>query len=389
MAQPYRAHAKDLLEPQRFPKQEQYPGGPEVPPYDVAGWTLPYQLGVRADAVDSAFAVSADPVASTGVEAPAAHCAASRRRAALDAANTGCYAAAFAALRRGQGVEIAAGGRRLAARRAPRVALYKPWTANMDEGWTRWVLEQYGVPFANVTDADVRGGKLAGYDVLVVPDMTPRQMRAGMSERQVPAPYAGGLGDSGVAAVRTFVQNGGRLVLLDRASGFAAQELGMAVRLTPAGGRGGEEGGGGEPPAAARAAGDSARGGAPAPRPYAPGSILRVLVDGTHPVAGGMADTAAVYFTNSTTLDVEGVAGARVIARYPARAEDILMSGYLSGGAALAGRAAAADAPFGRGRVVMFGFRPQYRGQSVGTFKMLFNALVAPDGRAGGERASR
>ena len=117
----------------------------------------------------------------------------------------------------------------------------------MDEGWTRWVLEQYGVPFTNVTDADVRGGKLGAYDVLLVPDMSARQMRSGMSERQVPAEYAGGLGDAGVAAVRTFVQNGGRLVLLDRASGFAAQELGMAVRLTTAGGRGGEEDGGSEP----------------------------------------------------------------------------------------------------------------------------------------------
>jgi ribosomal protein S18 acetylase RimI-like enzyme len=82
-----------------------------------------------------------------------------------------------------------------------------------------------------------------------------------------------------------------------------------------------------------------------------------------------------------------------VIARYPGRAEDILMSGYLSGGAALAGKAAAADAPFGRGRVVMFGFRPQYRGQSVGTFKMLFNALLASDppgaGAADAARATR
>ena len=100
-------------------------------------------------------------------------------------------------------------------------------------------------------------------------------------------------------------------------------------------------------------------------------------------------DTAAVYFTNSTTLDVGAVPGARVIARYPARAEDILMSGYLSGGAAIAGKAAAADAPLGRGRVVMFGFRPQYRGQSVGTFKMLFNALLAPADGAAGQRASR
>jgi ribosomal protein S18 acetylase RimI-like enzyme len=397
MAQPYRAHAKDLLEPQRFPKQEQYPGGPEVPPYDVAGWTLPYQLGVRADLVDSAFAVATGPVATVDVAEPASHCAAGTGGAALDASNTGCYAAAFAALRRGRAVELAAGRGRVAARALPRIALYKPWTANMDEGWTRWVFEQYGVPYTNVTDADVRGGTLAGYDVLVVPDMTVRQMRAGMSERQVPAQYAGGLGDAGVGAVRAFVERGGRLVLLDRASGFAADALGLAVRLTPAGGRGGEEGGGGEPPAAGAGArrattpaADSG-GGAPAPaaRPYAPGSILRVLVDAAHPVATGMPDTAAVYFTNSTTLDVGAVAGARVIARYPAQADSILMSGYLSGGAALAGKAAAADAPLGRGRVVMFGFRPQYRGQSVGTFRMLFNALLAPADRPAGQRAER
>jgi hypothetical protein len=385
MAQPYRAHAKDLLEPQRFPKQEQYPGGPEVPPYDVAGWTLPYQLGVRADLVDSAFAVATGPVATVDVAEPASHCAAGTGGAALDASNTGCYAAAFAALRRGRAVELAAGRRRLAVRTAPRVALYKPWTANMDEGWTRWVFEQYGVPFANVSDADVRGGKLAGVDVLVVPDMTPREMRAGLSERQVPAAYAGGLGDAGVAAVRAFVQNGGRLVLLDRAAGFAVQELGMAVRLTPAGNRGGADGGAGA------ATGDSTARGASAPRPYAPGSILRVLVDGAHPIATGMPDTAAVYFTNSTTLDVSAVEGARVIARYPSRADDLLMSGYLSGGAAIAGKTAAAQVPFGRGQVVMFGFRPQYRGQSVGTFRMLFNALLAPAGGspATGGRASR
>jgi hypothetical protein len=401
MAQPYRAHAKDLLEPQRFPKQEQYPGGPEVPPYDVAGWTLPYQLGVRADMIDSAFTLAAAPVGAIGPDAPAASCAAgqgARRRGALDAANTGCYAVAAAALKRGESVELAAGGRRLAARSMPRIALYKPWTANMDEGWTRWVLEQYGVPYTNVSDADVQGGKLSAYDVLLVPDMTPRQMRAGMSARQVPAEYAGGLGDRGVAAIRTFVENGGRLVLLDRASGFATQELGVAVRLTPAGGRGGEEGGGGEPPASPRdrstaPAADSTPtptpAAAPTARPFAPGSILRVLVDAAHPLATGMADTAAVYFTNSTTLDVAGVQGARVIARYPARAEDILMSGYLSGGAALAGKAAAADAPLGRGRVVMFGFRPQYRGQSVGTFKLLFNALLAPAESSGGSRAMR
>jgi hypothetical protein len=96
-----------------------------------------------------------------------------------------------------------------------------------------------------------------------------------------------------------------------------------------------------------------------------------------------MPDTAAVYFTNSTTLDVSQAPGARVVARYPARGEDILMSGYLQGADAIAGQTAAAWVPLGSGDVVLFGFRPQYRGQSVGTFKMLFNALLgapAPGG---------
>jgi hypothetical protein len=243
-----------------------------VPPYDVAGWTLPYQFGVRADAVDRPLgAVATAPVTAAAAAAPAAHCAPGRGRgAAYDAANTGCYAAALAAAARGGRAELAAGPRRLALRAAPRVALYKPWTANMDEGWTRWVLEQYALPYTNVSDADVRAGKLAGFDVLVVPDMPVAQMRRGMSARQVPAEYAGGLGDSGVTAVRRFVEGGGRLVLLDRASGFAAQGLGLAVGLTPAGGRGGEEGGGGDPPVrgarAECAAGRGLRGGSPAGR---------------------------------------------------------------------------------------------------------------------------
>jgi ribosomal protein S18 acetylase RimI-like enzyme len=89
-----------------------------------------------------------------------------------------------------------------------------------------------------------------------------------------------------------------------------------------------------------------------------------------------MPDTAGVYFTNSVSFDVPASSAVRVIARYPARADDLLMSGYLQGGESIAGKAAAVEALVGRGRVVMFGFRPQYRGQSYGTFKMLFNALL-------------
>jgi hypothetical protein len=423
MAQPFRAHAKDLLEPQRFPRQERWPGGPEEPPYDVAGWTLPYQLGVQADSIATPLGAVAT-VAVAGMRDDAAACGeparrgapwrstpatraatrcctgrsprawarrgSMRRRARPTAARCprarGCSTASHRAprspMRRGACPRCAytdarATGRRLA--RAPRVGLYRPWTANMDEGWTRWVLEQHAVRYATVTDSGVRAGQLDGVDVLVVPDMTVRELRDGMSARAVPAAYAGGLGEAGIARLGAFVRNGGRLVLLDRAAQLA-RDLGLDVGfVTPAPRRGDDGSSGGAEPATT----------ASEARPYAPGSILRTLVDLRHPLAAGMADTAAVYFTNSTTLDVSRVAGAAVVARYPSQPDALLMSGYLSGAASIAGKTALAVAPLGRGDVVLFGFRPQHRAQSVGTFKLLFNALLgagAPSARAAATR---
>jgi hypothetical protein len=245
--------------------------------------------------------------------------------------------------------------------RMPRIALYKPWTGNIDEGWTRFVLEQEHIPFTALTDSVVRAGKLRDlYDVILVPDMSFRDIHDGMSPSQVPPRYAGGLGDGGVAALDAFARAGGTLILLDRASELATSAMGVAVkRIT-----------------VPREQAEDRDGSAAHASLYAPGSILRVLVDGTQYVARGMSDTAAVYFTNSVTFDVGQGSAARVIARYPSDESDILLSGYLQGGSAIAGKAAAVEVPVGRGRVVMFGFRVQYRGQSYGTFKMLFNALL-------------
>lgn len=335
MAQPYRAHAKDLLEPQRYPRMEKWPGGPVERPYDVTGWTLPMQMGVSVERVDSAFAlprtamVPIRPYAAPKPPAP---------------------------------------GRR------SRVALYKPWTGNMDEGWTRFVLEQQGIGYVSLTDSMVKAGRLRDqFDAIIVPDMSLRELREGMSAKQVPPQYAGGLGAAGIAELKRFAEGGGTLVLLDRASELATAELGVAAKLVRV-------------PPRLDDSEDEERGADSTGQKhvplYAPGSVLRVLVDTLHPVAKGMPDSAAIYFTNSVTFDVgaagattNGAAPVRVVARYPARAEDILLSGYLQGGDAIAGKAAAVEAPVGKGRVVMFGFRPQYRGQSYGTFKLLFNAL--------------
>ena len=386
MAQPYRAHVKDLLEPQRFPKQERWPGGPTERPYDVAGWTLPLQLGVRVVPVDT-------PVTRAGLRAMAARQPAPALPCAGDPRNTRSYAWRMRALLVSMpGAEPGTRACPAAAppptptapvvMRIPRIGLYKPWTANMDEGWTRWLLEQFAIRYASVTDSAIKAGGLGDQlDVLLIPDMSLREARDGQSAASVPPRYAGGLGEAGLAELKRFVDGGGTLVTLDRASEIATSALGVAVtRITV-------------PPRLDDAYDDDFASGSDSARAlreplYAPGSIFRALVDASHPVGRGMPDTAAVYFTNSTTFDLPFGSPARVIARYPANPDDILLSGYLQGARRIAGKAAAVDVPVGRGRVIMFGFRPQYRGQSYGTFRMLFNALLdgAPAAAPGAER---
>ena len=371
--QPYRPHALDLLEAQRFPRLEQRPGGPAERPYDVAGWTLPMQMGVHVMAAEtvSYIAPRARTVGVVGTESCGPDVKLSR--VLLHVSNTACFRQVISSLRRSRPVEVAGSGGTYQVNKTPRIAVYKPWTANMDEGWARWVLEQFEIPYSSLTDSAVRAGGLRDrMDAILVTDMSLRDLRQGMSDSVVPPPYAGGLGREGIDALKAFVNAGGTLVLLDRASELATAELGVDVRLVKV------------PPRRddwEQRAGDTLDNAAH--ELYAPGSILRVLVDATHPVGFGMPDTAAVYFTNSVTFDVSSSSPIRVIARYPDRGEDILLSGFLEGAPAIAGKAAAIEASVGRGRVVMFGFRPQYRGQSYGTFRMLFNALLAGGGSVG------
>jgi hypothetical protein len=338
MDQPYRAHAKDLLEVQHFPRMDQYPGGPPERPYDVAGWTLPLQMGVNVVQIDTPLSAATTPVTDA---APRVRCTS---RAAIAGAAVARDTRQYGCLTR-----------------HPRVGLYKSWTASMDEGWTRWVLDDFKFPYVSLGDSAVRAGSLRRrFDVIVIPDLSLRQVRDGMSSAQVPPPYDGGMGEEGLAALKRFVEEGGHLVLVDGSTELAPTTLGIDVKLiTVGGGR--------------AVAADTSQ-------IYAPGSILRVDVDPTHPVARGMSDSAAIYFVNSTALELPAGSPARVIARYPSRPESILLSGFLQGAPRLAGKAAAADVTLGRGRVTMFGFRPLYRAQSYGTFKMFFNALLQGPG---------
>ena len=375
MAQPFRAHAKDLLEAQ------QYTPVNDRPPYDVAGWTLPFTMAVRADMVEEPFTANLVKVDSV-IPAPGRiegqgemfvlrnqTNGESRAVAALLAAGQSVTVAGDSLVVRGpqarqilaeqaalhgfavRAVPVAAvSGKTL--RKLPRIALYQPWTGNIDEGWTRWVFEQYGISYTTVHDSDLRRGQLRQrFDVIVVPNESARGLLQGVDSTRIPLQYAGGMGEAGANAISAFVRGGGTLVCLDGSSNFAISRLNLPVVNILGGGASGPQ----------------------VSLFYAPGSIFGVALGGGRgsPVTVGVPDSLDIYFENSAAFTVTGT--ARALATYPA---EPLRSGYARFQERLEGKAALVEVPVGSGRVILFGMRPQFRGQTHGTFKLLFNAVL-------------
>ncbi len=395
MAQPFRAHVKDLLEIQRYPQREQYPGGPPARPYDLAGWTLPLQMGVDVVEVARPFQLSGEPVGEsrvppgpvrgTGPQIVLANRSNMESRTMARALELGAQLWVAADSLEVEGAELGPGAvvlehrdspeglSRLVASHArqygfeawaarglqpsgpviaglPRIGLYKPWTASMDEGWTRWVFEQHGIPYISVADSLIRAGRLREtLDVLILPDVGDSSIVNGRSLTHLPAEFAGGIGDTGVEHVAEFVRDGGVLVTLDASSTFAMSRLNLPIDNT--------------------LAQDTSSAGVS--RLWAPGSVFGVGLEAGDPLTSGLGDSVHVYFANGVVMNA--AAPARVLGRYlPAP----LRSGYPVSQERLAEKAALVDVPVGRGRVILFGFRPQHRGQTHGTFKLLFNAVL-------------
>ncbi|MEO8259000.1 MAG: M14 metallopeptidase family protein [Acidobacteriota bacterium] len=395
LAQPYRAYVKTLLERQDYPARRPAAGGPPERPYDVAGWTLPAQMGVEVRTIARPFdpprmerLTTARPAAAAlgGETKPAFYLIDARGNGGAIAVNRLTAAGAGVSWLRGavdvEGVTYPAGtllvadsdvarpivetiaaeiGLRVSGvRRRPavaavpigtaRIALYRPWTDNNDEGWTRWLLDQYEFKFASLADAEVRAGGLRRrYDAIILPSAPAEQLRAGNPDGEMPPEYEGGLGEAGVAALKAFVAAGGTLICLDQAGGLAIADLGLPVRDI-----------------AHQAGSDEI---------FCPGSILRIELDPTAAGAYGMPPQTAGFFAFSSAYEVTKGAEARVrvVARYGQT--DLLVSGWLEGEAALAGRPAAVEVTSGAGRVILLGFPVQHRGQSDATFRLLFNAL--------------
>jgi hypothetical protein len=435
--QEFAAIAREVLDIQRYPDLRQYPGGPPERPYDAAGWSLPLQMGVRvvasaaplsdqtraamkligampatvvkptpyaAAALDNVkdaapfdslpgAGFNTDPAAAAIVP-PAGRITGSGPLLVLDPAQNNTFRALNRAWAQGANVQLVNGryvlgglseaaqnelvaSLALQATRAtsaatesvravkkPRIGLYQPWTGSMDEGWSRWVLEQYGFPIVTLHPEDFTSPLSAKVDVVIVADDARVPVQSADNGRGGQGGGRGGRGGPGTTirpeyayqltpadlrAFEQFIRGGGTLVCLSTASTFAIQQFTLPVRNVVAGLRPEEF--------------------------FLRGSIVEVTPDRAHPVMAGMPEKAAVFVDGSPVFEtLDGFKGT-VLAKYQ-DAGSPLLSGYLIGEKYLQGKAAALDVQLDAGHVILLGFRPEWRGQPFGTFKVLFNAAL-------------
>jgi hypothetical protein len=395
LAQPFRPYAKDMLEAQVYPKISPAPGQPPRAPYDVAGWSLGMQMGVETFFVKEPFEASLKKL--DGIELPPGQVTGqgsgfllshelNNSLVAVNRLLKGGYqvhwltgfatiggrnypagtifvqggkdlASAMAGLTRSLGIEAVAtdaltdiqGALHI---RSPRTALYQPWGGgNMDEGWTRWLLEQNEFPFATVHPEDLRNGNPGEkFDVIIFPDMAAQQILTGAAGQNIPEPYRGGIEESGAKGLRAFIEGGGTVITIGRSTSLLIDKFGAPFKDALQGIRREDF--------------------------FCPGSVLRVAVDNTHPIAYGMKGVVDSYFSNSMTLEAvpsESLKGT-VIARYPS--DNLLRSGWLQGESYLANKIAIAEVKLGKGRMVLMPLKVQQRAQPYATFKLLFNAIL-------------
>jgi len=420
-AQAFRPHVLDMFEPQDHPDDIPYPGGAPTRPYDSAGWTLAMQMGVKYDRILDGFdgpfervnaplKPSAGKVTGSGpfVLSPAtndAFVAVNRLIAAgqnVRRTGNGFFyitqqGAALEPLVQkiaadlGVSFEAPPAGLTLAGATTlvkPRIALADQYGGSMPSGWTRWLLEQFEFPFEVVYPKALDSGKLASrYDVIIFPSGVGPAPDGG---RGGGAPAAGGGGRGGAGGgdtipaeyqrmagaytaaqtgpqLKKFMEDGGTVLAVGR----SAMNLAEIMDL-PVGNHLVERGPGGSTRQL------------PAEKYYVPGSVLRVAVDNTAPIAHGVANPVDVFFDNSPVFSLHPTAamkGVRAVAWFDSAAP--LRSGWAYGQGYLNGGVAVIDATVGKGKLFLFGPEITFRAQPHGTFKFLFNGIYLA-GKAGG-----
>jgi hypothetical protein len=403
-AQPYGRFVDEMMGIQRYPEVRPAAGSGILEPYDVAAWSLPLMMGVKADRtvirpdiLNSARLIKEPEWPKGGLSATngkyfaiAAH--ENNVFALINAMQAAGTQVDFAASQKpneapefifSADTQLAPNAEKLHLQLVPRpnlpqnatqlkivrLGVYKSYIPSMDEGWTRFLLDQYGFKYKSIANKEMRAGNLnASYDAIILPDSSRevivegRESRFGFSSDEFPPEYTGGIGKEGVHALREFVDKGGTLITLANASDVViGEDFGLPVRN-----------------ALASSTAVQGRAAVTTADFNIPGSLLRVYLDTSHPVAAGMpheiaafVDSPIAFQTSVPPPDVQRT----IVAWYPEDAKDILVSGYAHGAERLQRKAAAVAFQRGKGKVVMFGFRVQHRAQMEGTLALLFNAI--------------
>ena len=411
--QEFIALAREVLDRQEYPDLRQFDGGPPEQPYDAAGWTLPMTMGVRVVTVrsklsdedrakfrmlapDTPFdarptpydaiardAAPFDSVPGAGFDTnptaaaivpPKGTLTGTGAHLSVNPQETNAFRALNAAWKAGASVgrrgdryiisglsesamselvsSLAIHGARAGEAgdpiRKPRIGLFEP-PNSMDAGWTRWVLERYGFEFVSLTSADIAGRLKDRIDVLVVGDEPLGVLPGGggFGRQEADAPVTDD--QAPIRALDTFVRGGGILVALNRSASATIDQLELPVRNVLAG--------------------------LTRLQYFAGGSVMRVTTDPSQPVMVGMPKDADIFVFGGPAFETTAGFDGSVLASYPVDGSP-LRSGYLLGEKYLQGKAAAIDARVGDGHVILLGFRPQWRGQPFGSFRVLFNSLL-------------
>lgn len=421
-AQAFRPHILDMFEPQDHPDDIPYDGAPPTPPYDVAGWTLAFQMGVQFDRIVDAFDGPFEPITTEQAQPPAGRVTGDGAGYLLSHQVNDAFTAVNRLLDAGvevlwatepftaEGATFPAGTFFIAASsnvrsvldglaaekglvfepararpdadlrelRAPRVGLWDRYGGSMSSGWTRWIFEQFEFPFDVVYPRDLDAGDLDdAYDVLVFvdgairppPDEEGGAGRGGFGRSgggdpsDVPAEFRHMLGsvtaDTTIPQLRAFLEAGGTIITIGGSTSLA-QHLGLPVRD------------------ALVETVDGREQQLPSSKYYVPGSVLEARVDNTMPIAHGMPEHADFFFDRSPVFELDDDAaaqGVRPIAWFDTAAP--LRSGWAWGQERLEGGVIAVEADVGRGKLFMFGPEIAFRAQPHGTFKLLFNGLYA------------
>ena len=389
-AQPGRAAVFDLITPQRRRVQREWPDGPFMRSYDGAAYTMPMQMGVEVIRVDSLFEVEGERIVEAKITVPSVPMA--HTWYGISAEVTRSYEAVNRILDAGHSVFKAettfgpmflmptseTGLRAILSKiskdiglvviadppevslvreqRKSRLGVYQGWAGSMDEGWTRLVLEDFEYQYRTLMDDDVQRDDLSeNLDVIIIPSEIPlERLIQGASDEDAPPEYTGGIGDEGVESLKAFVRDGGTLITFERADALVLEHFEIPIR---------------------NALEDIDNSDL-----FLPSSLFRLELDQESHLTFGQGAEVPAKWAGGRAYEPTDFGGEAkqisAVANWARDTDRLLMSGAIVGAEYLAGKSAIVDIAYGSGRIIMYGFRVQHRGQTHGTYKLLFNALL-------------